>query len=175
MAFAIRPATVADADAIAELHVRTGRLVFAPYLGQEYVDSWDPVAQAQRWREGPLAAEDGRVLVAEEDGRILGFASLGLNRDDLGAETGELYVLSVDADSWDRGIGTALVRETEARLLAAGFPSAILWAFTNYERTRRFYERRGWTADGTSQTHSTGAELVRYAKTLETPGAVSES
>jgi GNAT superfamily N-acetyltransferase len=166
MAFTLRAGTPADANAIAELHVRTGRHAFAEYLGQAYVDAWDPVAQAERWREGYLAAGDGRVLVAEEDGRILGFASHGLNRDDLGSDIGELYVLSVDIDSWGRGIGTALVRETETRLHAAGFSNAILWAFTNYDRTRRFYEHRGWAVDGASQTHSTGAELVRYTRQL---------
>ena len=172
MSHVIRAATLADADAIAVLHVRTGRHAFADYLGQAYVDGWDPIAQAERWREGPLSAEDGRVLVAEEDGHILGFASHGLNRDDLGSDVGELYVLSVDIDSWGRGLGTALVRETEARLHATGFTSAILWAFTDYDRTRRFYEHRGWTVDGASQTHSTGAELVRYTKPLPPPEPV---
>jgi hypothetical protein len=48
----------------------------------------------------------------------------------------------------------------------AGFVRAILWTLGANERTRGFYEHRGWSFDGATKPHRTGTELVRYAKLL---------
>jgi hypothetical protein len=55
--------------------------------------------------------------------------------------------------------------ETFARLRGEGFREAILWVLEDNPRTRRFYERAGWQADGGSQEEEwlgTTVREVRY-------------
>jgi GNAT superfamily N-acetyltransferase len=47
------------------------------------------------------------VLVAEQDGRVVGFAVAGAAKDPQGA--GELYAINVDPDHWGTGAGRALL------------------------------------------------------------------
>jgi GNAT superfamily N-acetyltransferase len=88
------------------------------------------------------------------------------NSDELGDEVGELGAIYVDLDYWDRGIGTALITEEETMFVDAVYERAILWTIGANQRTRRFYERRGWQPDGATKLHRSGIELVRYAKDL---------
>ena len=50
------------------------------------------------------------MLLAEEDGELLGFTACGESRDpDAGDTAGELRTLFVAAGGWGRGVGTALM------------------------------------------------------------------
>jgi GNAT superfamily N-acetyltransferase len=168
MAVSIRRATVADARGIAEVHVRGWQIGFAEFFSAEYLSGISVFLEEEslRRREATLADSEQTTLVAEEDGRILGFASYMLNSDDLGADVGELGAIYVDPEHWDRGIGTALIDAVEAGLTAQGYVRATLWTLGVNQRTRAFYERRGWRFDGATKPHRSGVELVRYAKQL---------
>ena len=97
------------------------------------------------WEERLANPQPGRqVLVCEDDGRVVGFVSLGDSRDEPGK--GELYAIYVVSEAWGSGAGPALM----ARALDAlrGYPSATLWVLDDNPRARRFYEREGWILDG---------------------------
>jgi GNAT superfamily N-acetyltransferase len=164
----VRRATPEDAPAIAEIHVRTWQVAYRDYFAAEYLVGQDRFLEEDslRRREQGLANPDWTTFVAEEDGRILGFAVAYGNQDGLGPEVGELGAIYVNPDYWGLGIGTALIGEVEGLLAKFGHNRAILWTLGHNERTRRFYENRGWRFDGATKPHRTGAELVRYAKEL---------
>jgi GNAT superfamily N-acetyltransferase len=170
----IRTATPADARQVAEVHVRTWQIGFASYFTVEYLEGQSAFLEepALRRREEQLADPAMTTIVAKDDGGILGFAAYMENRDELGDDVGELGAIYVDPSAWDRGVGTALIAAAEVGMLDRGYRQAILWTLGPNERTRRFYEHRGWTFDGTTKAHRTGVELVRYAKVL-TPLATS--
>jgi ribosomal protein S18 acetylase RimI-like enzyme len=88
------------------------------------------------------------TLVVEDAGGVVGFASLGAARGDEHVGLGELYAIYVQPAAWGRGAGQALMAETLARLSSEGFGQAMLWVLEDNPRTRRFYERAGWRADG---------------------------
>jgi GNAT superfamily N-acetyltransferase len=165
----VRKANPADALPIAELHVRTWQVGFAEYFSAEYLEGQASFLEepALRRREEQLASPEITTLVAEQEGLILGFAAWMKNRDDLGDEVGELGAIYVDPHGWDRGVGTALITEAESEMALAGYARAILWTLGPNERTRRFYEQRGWSFDGATKPHRTGVELVRYTKVLQ--------
>jgi GNAT superfamily N-acetyltransferase len=129
----IRRATVGDADAIAAVGVRAFRRAYVDILEPQYLDELDPSDWAREWRD---ALEDGSrvVLVAEVEGRIVGYASV---RGD-----GDLRTLYVDPVAQGAGIGTQLLAEAEA----AG--ARTLEVFEANGHGRRFYEARGWRDDG---------------------------
>jgi putative acetyltransferase len=78
-------------------------------------------------------ASDQEVWVFEEDGRILGFASLH------GDEVPALYV---EPEAQSRGIGSALFARLQERR-RVGFR---FWVFQENVRARGFYERHGAVA-----------------------------
>jgi GNAT superfamily N-acetyltransferase len=87
--------------------------------------------------------EGGSVLVAEQQGRIAGFAVVLIDED-----LAELDGLFVEPQHWRKGIGAALVdvavhearREGLAMMVIAN-PSA-----------REFYEKCGFTVEGEAET-----------------------
>ena len=164
----VREATPVDARGIAEVHVRGWQIGLVDYFSSEYLrgQDWFLEEDGLERRREDLASTTDTTLIAEEDQRILGFATYLKNRDHLAEDIGELAAIYVDPDYWNRGVGTALMDNALQGMAEAGYRSAILWTLGANIRTRRFYENRGWQIDGTTKSHRTGVELVRYSRSL---------
>ena len=167
----IRPATVADADALGRLHVRTWRAAYAGQLPQSYLDAMDPVARAAQWVHilQTITPPTGTTVLVDHDD-VVGFTSIGPNRaDDAEPTLGEVYAIYVTPDRWGQGAGRWLMDVAVRQLRAAGFTSATLWVLDTNVQARRFYETYGWRPDGgTLVDESRGFPLheVRYALSL---------
>jgi GNAT superfamily N-acetyltransferase len=169
----IRAARVEDAAQIAVVHVRSWQSAYRGLLPQAYLDGLDPAQRVGRW-ERYLTEVDGTtagVLVAEDDGHLIGFISHSQSRDadadpkQVG-EVGAIYLLS---NAWRNGVGSRLMNAALGRLAEAGFTEATLWALDSNVRARRFYEAVGWSADGALKSdESRGFPMteVRYRKSL---------
>ena len=165
----VRRAVSADAAAIAEVHVRTWQSAYTAFFDPEYLKAMDRLLDeaALERRRATLEGTEQTTFVAEEEGIILGFATIAQNRDGLGEEVGELGAIYVHPEAWNKGVGAALLTEAERYLATEGFDSAILWTLAANQRTRRFYESNGWTFDGLEHMHEATQTLrVRYAKSL---------
>lgn len=141
----VRRAGPGDADAIAEVHVRTWQAAYEHVFGHENLARIDLGRRAARWRD-VLADGDVAFVALDESGRVVGFASVGESRDAEG--TGELYAIYALPEAWGTGAGTALLAAGVQVLREAGFREAILWVLDDNPRARRFYEREGWRLDG---------------------------
>ena len=141
----VRPARVGDAAAIADVHVRTWQAAYDHVFGAEALAAID-ARQRRTWWEQSVADQREIVLVAESEGRVTAFASLGPCRDP-DAE-GELYAIYSLPEAWGSGAGPALMRAGLDALREAGYADAILWVLEDNPRARRFYEREGWMLDG---------------------------
>jgi len=139
----VRRATLDDARAIAEVHVDTWRVAYPGVIPQDVLDRLDVDEREQRWLSW-IPVEEIAVFVAQQDGRVVGFVSLGPSRDVDG--TGELYAIYVAPGSWGTGAGPALMDEATEWLLAR-WDEAVLWVAEENPRARRFYERYGWIAE----------------------------
>jgi len=143
----IRRATPADAAGIAAVHVRSWRRDYADIVDAQFLAELDEEERTEKWR-GYLEDDDVLVWVAEEGGRIAGFASL---------HDGKLTTLYVDPVAQGAGVGTRLLAEAEA----AG--ARELEVFEANGHGRQFYEARGWLDDGPSGEWL-DRPLRRYAK-----------
>jgi ribosomal protein S18 acetylase RimI-like enzyme len=163
----IRRATPDDADALARLHVDAWRAAYRGLVPDAHLAGLDVDRRAQRYRES-LARNAEETYLAERDGELLGFLTLGACRDtDVDQEaTGEIWGIYLAPAHWREGIGTALCRYGEGLLRARGFRIATLWVFAGNPRARRFYEAMGFAADGATKVLDRGAPLaaVRYRK-----------
>ena len=171
----LRPARLADAAALAAVHLESFCAGNGPHLPAKAVAARTPERNLAEW-EGVLAQlpERAAILVAEVDGHLVGVAGAGPARDrDLDpAATGQLYALYVHPDAWGGGCGSALHEAVVRHLAAVGFGSAVLWVLDGNRRARRFYERRGWRTDG-SVGDETGALKLRYRLEPLLPGSYS--
>lgn len=138
----VRPASGADADAIATIYVESWNAGFGDLMGIRVVDA-DLVA---RWSHD-LAKGARRWWIAERDGRVAGFVGIGPSREPAEPGLGELDTIAVAPDEWRTGVGRELMG-VALIALAKEFTDAILWTVAGYERAHRFYEATGWAADG---------------------------
>lgn len=132
----IRPAENKDAVAIAEIRERTIRTIVAPLnqYGSDEIEAWASNFSAQRVQE---FIEQGNYLVAELEGRVVGFGRLQIES----ATEALVRGVFVDADCVGRGIGSALVTELLKLARTLGIETVELVATLN---ARSFYERLGF-------------------------------
>lgn len=117
----------------------------------------------ERAATGP--ASDYRFVLAEHDGRVVGYTCYGEIACTVGSF--DLYWIVVEAASRGRGIGPLLLRETERRVAALG--GRALYAETSsreqYAPTRGFYLRQGFTeAARLPDFYAPGDAKVIYVK-----------
>lgn len=163
----IRPAVVEDAAPIAEVHVASWRQAYAGVVADDYLGAIDVEARAERWRQQLASPEpDAHVWVAEEEGRVVGFASLGPSMDeDAGRDTMQIYTIYLEPHAWGQGIARELMR-TVLAAVPNGAP-VTLWVLEANERARHFYRRNGFNPDGVERLEPIGGAQhreVRYRR-----------
>jgi GNAT superfamily N-acetyltransferase len=84
---------------------------------------------------------------------------------------GELEDLHVVPSAWGTGVARELLRATVSALDAAGADAPFLWVGEANGRARRFYEREGWTYDGTREPSPLGPMQLRYRLSVQQPPA----
>ncbi|MBS1182689.1 MAG: putative acetyltransferase [Proteobacteria bacterium] len=152
IATALRPFRPDDRAAVVRLwhdawHDGHGAVLPAHAVAERTLESFD-------LRLGPLEAGS---LVADHDGRILGFAAIE------GNEIDQLYVAT---EARGTGLAAELLAAAEAELVRRGVRDAEIQCSSGNDRARRFYTRAGWrdsgvrqapiwTPDGRRETHPT--------------------
>ncbi len=132
----VRPARVADAPAIAAVHVAAWRSAYAGVLPELFLAKLSAPRQAAHYRSEMMHGHAGIVAVA--GGHVVGFVTMGPSRSSLAeGEIETLYVL----DDWrERGLGRRLMHAAAQHLAASGCSSAFLWVLRD-NPSRWFYER----------------------------------
>jgi GNAT superfamily N-acetyltransferase len=170
-AVTIRAATPEDAHSVAQVHVDSWRHAYRGLLPDDYLDALSVEDREAMWLGAfsDPAARTG-AFVAEAEGRVVGFASFGPTRDeDARNGTGEIPAIYVAPSVLGTGVGRGLLAAAIDGLREAGFGRATLWVLEANERARRFYEKAGWTWDGTVSHHQfdcANEPIVRYVVSL---------
>jgi GNAT superfamily N-acetyltransferase len=170
----MRRATVADAAAIARIHVETWRTTYAGILPNAYLVGLHRGRQAAGWRRSLVAQRGGKLtLVMEEAGTgIVGFASAGPARSgELPPDSdvrGELYALYVGGDWQGQGYGRALLQGVLANLFENDPCAVIAWVI-DANPARFFYEAMGGVRLASRQERFAGADLDEIAYVWRAP------
>jgi GNAT superfamily N-acetyltransferase len=139
----IRPALPADASAIARAHVASWQTSYRGMLKAEILAGLSIERRAQGWLKQLEAPPPGNFLhLAEQDGKVLGFASGGPERTNDPHYTGEIYGLYLLQAYQRQGIGRKLVEASVTSLLANGMSNMIIWVLRE-NPARKFYEALG--------------------------------
>ncbi len=139
----IRGASLADAQAIANVHVASWRESYEGIVPKAVLDALSVSERTERWRGILGEVERQPLYVAEQDGQLVGFAQGGKSLgDELGQEM-ELYAIYLLSRVKRQGIGTRLLKTVVGDFIQQGANSAGLWVFKENYPARRFYERLG--------------------------------
>ena len=145
--------------AIAGVHVAS---FVAAHRGLIPLDQVTVQRREAAWREILVAPPgDGATLVAELEGRVVGFCHLATSGRDADADhaTAELTAIYVDPKEWRSGTGTALLDAALEDLGAGGWKELTLWVLAANDRARSFYEASGLATDGVEKTHQSSGQL----------------
>ena len=165
----IRDAEPKDARAIAEVHVASWQHAYRGLLPDGFLDRLSVDDRERSWRT-TFADPAYGVVLADDAGRIVGFASFGPSRDEAASDaTGEIPAIYVHPNALGTGVGRLLFDAAMGKLRERGFARATLWVLEANAQARRFYEKAGWTWDGTVSHHQfecANEPMVRYAAEL---------
>jgi GNAT superfamily N-acetyltransferase len=105
-------------------------------------------AGVMHWRDGQPERARARMWVAEEDGRLIGWAEARIRWTTRVQDIGDVWAYVVPPER-GRGIGAALLAETEQ--YARGLGAKILESWTYTPGGAALLERRGFRPTGTEQ------------------------
>jgi ribosomal protein S18 acetylase RimI-like enzyme len=142
-AFVLRAATADDAAGIAAVHTQSWQETYSPLVEPGELDRLSVERRAQRWAENLGAG--GEAWVAEVDGAVIGFSSVGGGGHDDRPRPLELSMLYLLGGYHGTGAGQALLDA------AIGDSPAFLFVARDNPRAIRFYERNGFAFDGVSE------------------------
>ena len=141
----VRMATVDDAAGIARVHVLAWQQTYAPLVEPGELDALSVDARAERWAAN--LDRGAAAWVAEINGDVIGFGSVGGGDHDEQPRPLELGALYVIADHHGTGAGQALLDA------AIGDAPAFLFVADRNPRATRFYQRNGFAFDGVTENH----------------------
>jgi ribosomal protein S18 acetylase RimI-like enzyme len=143
----IRPATPADVTTIGRL----GALLVREHHDfdpQRFISATSRTESQYGWYLGTQLEEPNIViLVAERDGKVIGYTYSGIEGTDymsLRGPAGVMYDIVVDPDDRQQGVGRMLVDATLEALKAKGAPRVVLSTAEQNGAAQRLFERAGF-------------------------------
>jgi GNAT superfamily N-acetyltransferase len=166
----VRPATLRDAKAIAEIHVAASRSALEGILSDEHLKGLSVEKRQAFWREAIDLCEP-QVWVASANGQVLGFVGYDRSRDDrTPPTTGEIWAIYVAPEHWSTGVGLALWDAARDGLIEEGCTKATVWLPLRNERALRFHELAGFKRElPSARTTTVGGnkmEEIRLQRSL---------
>jgi len=167
----IRPATFQDAGSIARVHVDAWKSAYHGIVPDSFLEEMNIEERTKRWTKN-LTESRCETFVLESTGKVVGWISYGQSRDADCDGLKEIWALYVSPVTWRRGHGRALMNFAEQLARDSQTPGLLLWVLESNTQARSFYERIGYSPDGTTKSVEIGTALLkelRYRKKVE-PG-----
>jgi GNAT superfamily N-acetyltransferase len=141
--FAVREATLDDAEGIARAHTDSWQTSYRGILPDTVLDRIDVGQRAETRRR---ILRDRRIyqLVAYDltHGDIVGFCDAGPSRRHV-PYAGELYAIYIVQRAKRYGLGQEMFERVQAWLVRETMRSMIVWVLDNNHHARAFYETMG--------------------------------
>lgn len=169
---ALRDATVADAHAIAEIHVAGWRFAYKGLIADEHLAAITVEQRRGFWKGAMSRPGAWQIALAQDASGIVGFCSYGPTRDADARRDAEIYAIYVDPEKCRRGVGRALCEHALREAARREHAAISLWVLKGNEGACRFYERLGFAPDGAERIEprppAPGVSLpeLRYRRTL---------
>jgi GNAT superfamily N-acetyltransferase len=170
----VRVAEPGDSDEVARIQLATWRVAYRRLIPRTVLDRLDAEWLTQRWQDAITSppSPDHRVLVAVEQAERptasepaqayrVGFAASGPaddaalapdeNHNALSDGVVAVTELLVEPRWGRRGHGSRLLAASVDHWRAAGYHTAVAWAFRDDAATVKFLTSAGWAPDGAAR------------------------
>lgn len=149
-AIEIRPATLADAQTIAALHVACWGETYTSLAPAEILAEYTLETRLAQWREtldgaGPQQPPPN-VFLALREGSAIGFSACGAQQSGILGErgyAGEFQAIYLLKEAQQLGAGRGLMRVMAQALRERGIEWGSLWVLRHNFTARKFYEKLG--------------------------------
>ena len=144
----VRLARATDAEPLVRCHLACWQETYTGLVPQQALEEALAARgeRTERWR-GILRDAAG-TFVAEHEGEVVGFASVGpAPEEDLG-DLPRVHALYVLRAQWGTGLGHRLLQAS------LGDQPASLWVLAANARARRFYAAHGFEPDGQERVNA---------------------
>lgn len=137
----------------AYVHWYCWKTVYAGMVDQAYLEQ----LTLEKMEEKAFHSTDN-VLVAKDDGRVVGFVGYGKS-EEAGPEAGEIFTLYVLPAYFGMGLGLKLMNAALERL--QDYRQIRVWLLKENKRAVRFYQKCGFIPDGNEKLSKMGAVGIR--------------
>lgn len=163
MRFAIRTATLSDADGIARAHTASWRSSYRGILPDAVLDRIDVDQRAASWRR--VLTDPGVLCLVAYDTthrEIVGFCDAGRPRGD-SPYAAEVYRIYLEHHAKRHGLGREMFDLVADWLRAQQLRSLVIWVLENNHHARRFYEAMGGRPGSSVASAVSGFAVVELA------------
>ena len=137
----IRKVKYGDIEQIVDINIKDWKKVYKGIIDDEILDNLNREEKIKKWREH---YNIGNVIVAEENGTILGYCRYDDNaiyeNTDIDSEIIAIYV---DCDKLGNGIGRTLIEYVKKDLRNKNKTKMVIWCLEKNQNARKFYEKMG--------------------------------
>ena len=160
----LREAVVADAVAIAKVHVDSWRTTYPGIVPADQLARLSYSVREDTWRARLSEAGQGHMIFVAETraNGVIGFASGGPELSENPNYQGELYAIYILEEYQSLGVGRRLVSRVAETFLRLGTESMLVWVLAD-NLARGFYERLGGSLVAEKTDNIGGAELKEVA------------
>src|SRR3989344_4215127 len=161
----VRPATLRDAKAIAQIHAVSAQEVYKGLVPDEQLKSMSVEKRQGFWREAIEYCEP-QVQVAVDGEKIVGFVGYDRSRDEKSRPTtGEIWAIYAAPTHWNQGVGLALWDAARDGLQEEGCTNVTAWVPLRNERAIRFHELAGFKRElSTAKTAVVGGVKIEEVR-----------
>ncbi len=163
----IRPATILDAQRIAEIDIAGERFAYQKIVAEEVLSKAlvleDRINSVRRWINEKFFS----VYVYEDDesGIIKGMMGFGECGDSDKSDAFELHFIYMDPAFSRQGIGSQLIEFFESEGKKLGYKEFVVWVLEENEIGKSFYAKKGYAPDGKAKIFQRlDKKEIRYVK-----------
>jgi GNAT superfamily N-acetyltransferase len=164
-AWNIRPASIHDARAIAEVHIESYKSAYRGIFPEALLNGLSVEQRESSWRDllaGQEPSAEITMVGCDAGGSVVGFVSGGKERTGQLECDGELSAIYLRPEAQRKGLGALLVRQFARELGARGFGSMALWVL-ELSPARTFYEGLGGKVIGQQEIERGGQTFIQVA------------
>lgn len=162
MNITIRTATAVDAHDFAYILCESWKAAYKDIIPPDVMEQNTNIEKRESMFSTIMKSDTAKYYIAYDGEKPCGICSTGSARDDDMPECGEIVAIYTLPEYWGKGVGKSLMEAALDGLRKQGFTHFLLWVLEKNLRARRFYEKCGFSPDGTKKTGHGEAMEIRY-------------